>query len=979
MRDVKFGWNAGEWGPEFYGRSDVERYTLGAAHIENFYVTYSGSLRTREPMRFVEFTQHPTSAHRLFSFEFSNSIDAAYCVVFGEGTIRFVRDGAYILEDSKSVSGVADGVVTSTAHGYSNGDLVYVEGQSNILIVSGVTTNTWEAINIDGVSLTFTFGATTSRRVFTLTHNYLSVDLARLQSYQVFDVAKFTHPAYPPMLLTRTSSSWTFTAEVRGGGQPLAQTITATTSGKFIRYVRVTNGGTGYTSASVITVTDATGTGAVLLPTVDSGVIVSVTIEQGGRNYTAPNLVVDVGSGATFEVGLMPTEAEFVVVVSAVVDGEETGISRPAVITGAVNFAQTQGYAEYSWAAVSGAESYNIYRSIIFPQAGQANAGAELFYIGSTKATSFVDANIQPDATRAPRFYFDPLANGAITYVEVTAAGTGYSNSSVVSATGGGSNFVAYPILEGSTIVGIYIANPGSGYSNPTISVSGGSGATFSPSVTPLTGNNPAVSHVFQQRAGYAGTRNSPQQIIASRIRAFDNFATSLIITDADPYDYTIDSQRLSPIRFTLPVQQGLMIFTRDNVQLLRAGENSSVTPTNGILDPQSFIGAAEIPPELVEEDIIYVQEKSRGIRLLTFNANARKYDGQEISFFSRHLFRDRQVSALTSSAGYDNRIYGVFNDGAAFMATIQREQQTYGFSRFTTKGLIKDCVSVNVGTEEHIYYLVQRGNRLIIEYTRPPETKQIEDNFLLDSCLLNDKIYPAASVTVSGLIGDVTITASSNVFTSADVEKVFAGGGGRGIVTAYVSPTQISVTLTRGIENVNFQTSVAATMPQGTWWLNPFVTSVEGIPHEGETVGVIADGKRQSDKVVANGTVTLDFPSAIVRVGFPAQARLTTLAPPAEGMLINMLGASVYYLNATTLYYGGTEEARYEAPLRTNEPWAEPNYQRPDEQFLFVDGIYSRNATFTLTVDDGMPAEILRIAVFYNEESDVVDQSSQG
>ena len=979
MKDVKYGWNSGEFGPEFWGRSDVERYGLGAAHIENFYVTYSGSLRTREPLRFAEYCQTPEATQRLFSFEFSNSIDAAYCVIFGSGTIRFMRDGAYILEDAVTVSGVASGIATSTAHGYENGDLVYLDTYPNILVISGKTTNGWIARDIDGNAISINSVATLSRRVFTLAHPYSSAALASLRAYQVFDVVKFTHPDYAPMLLTRTATTWTFAAESRTGGKPLLQTATATTSGKFIRYARVTSGGSGYSNATQLSISDATGSGAVLLPTVDSGVIVSVTIDQGGRNYTAPTISANVGTGATFEIGLAPAEAEFVIAVSAVIAGEETGISRPAVITGAINFAQTQGSATYSWAAVAGAESYNVYRSIIFPLAGQANIGAELFYIGSTQSTSFVDNNVQSDATRSPRFFFDPLANGAITYVQVTAGGSGYSHTSTVSASGGGSGFTAYPIVQAGVIVGIYIADPGANYSNPTITVSGGSGATFSPSVTPLTGNNPAISYIFQQRAGYGGTNNSPQQIIASRIREFDNFSTSGITTDADAYDYTIDSQRLSPIRHVLPVQQGLLVFTRDGVSLLRAGENSSVTPTNGVLDPQSFIGAATIPPVLAEEDIIYTQEKSRGLRLLSFNANARKYDGQEISFFSRHLFRDRTITSLTSTAGYDNRLYGSFSDGAAYQATVQREQQTFAFTRMTTQGLIKDCVAVNVGTEEHVYYLVKRMGRLAVEFTRPPETDQIEDNFLLDSALLTPKIHPAASVTVSGLSGVVTVTASANVFAVGDVGKVFAGGGSRGVVTNFLTANSIEVTLTRPISNVNFQTSVAADIPQGDWWLNPYITSVSGIPHEGATIGVIADGKRQNDKVVTNGAITLDFPAALVRVGFAAQAKITTLPPPADGKLINTLRASVYYRNATTINYGTGDAAPYNAPLRTNEPWAEPNYQTPDEQFFYIDGIYALNDKITLTIDDGLPAEILRITVFYNEENDVVDQPSKG
>jgi hypothetical protein len=969
VKDVKFGWNAGEFGPEFWGRSDIERYALGAARIENFQVNYSGAVVTGPRTQFVDYLQDPDRAVRYFSFEFSSSIDNAYLVVFSGGKIRFVRDGAYILEDPKAVSAIVFETVTSPAHGYTDGDLIYVDSYPNILQVTNATANTWQAVNIDGNSVNISSGPTLSRRVLTLLHPYTDEALLAVKTYQVYDQIKFTHPDYSRYLLTRTSSSWTFLPETLSGGVPLNFSVTGTDTGKFIRSVRVTAKGSGYSDATVLTVTDATGVEAKLTPTVQSGEIVGVTIVEGGRNFTAPTISGSGGSGATFDITLSDTKAEYTVAVSAIVDGEETGICRPTVLTGRANFTATAGSATYTWPAVAGAESYNVYRSRVFPEAGQASAGAELFFIGNTRAPKLVDANIQADTTQTPRFFRDPFAAGAITYVEVTAGGSGYTHTSNITVTDAtGSGFVGYPIVSGGAIIAVYIANPGSGYTAPTFSVSGGSGATLVPTLSPATGQEPATSFIFQNRAGYAGGNEQPVRIIASRVNEFDNFSTSRVVTAADSYEYSVDNKRLSPIRHTLPVQQGLLVFTRDGVALLRASDGRAVTPTDGVLDPQSYIGAADTPPEFLGEDIIHIEEKSRGVRMLVFNAVARKFEGQEISFFSRHLFETRNVVAMAQTYGVNNRLYLVFDDGTGCVATVQREQQTYAFTRFTTPGLFEAVASLNVGKEEHVYFAVTRGSRRAIEYIRPNDSNNAEDVITLDGCISTPKHYPAASLTVNGNV----LTATAAVFSPSAVGQIIGVAGGLGIVSNYLGPTSVSVTFYRAPSNFLPQTSRVRIAPQGSWWMNQRVSSVSGIPYEGETVQIIGDGKRLTDQVVVGGAVTLSEPSAIVRVGFGVEATLTTLSPPqVEGQLINVIAVAVYFSAASSLTYGKAT-TRFTETVRRDEALAAATaLQREGERFVFIDGGWDRDGKISIGVPKGGYAEILRVVVFYEEGTD--------
>lgn len=966
MRDIHFGWNAGEFGPEFWGRSDIERYSLGAARIENLQVSYSGALITGPRSRYAERLQYPAAAVRLFSFEFSASIDNAYVLIFNGGKIRFARAGSYILEDDVAFADVTNGVVTSTAHGYSNGDFVYLDGYAFPVVVAGVSTDEWTANTIEGSLVDITLAAGNSNRVFTLAHPFSDADLGEVVSYQVFDQVKFTHKDYTRQVLTRTSTTWTIADETLTGGKPLDFSVTGTDTGKFIRSVRVTATGSGYTDATVLTVTDGvSGSGAVVKPVVESGALVGVTIIEGGRNYTAPSISADVGTGATFEVTLSETKAEYTVAVSAIIDGNETGISRPTVLTGRANFTVAAGSAEYTWSAVTGAESYNVYRSRVFPEVGQASAGSELFFIGNVRGTAFTDSNVQADTTKGPRFFYDPFAAGAITHVNVTAPGSGYTHTSTVSASGGGSGFLAYPIVRSGALIGIYIADPGKGYVNPVITIGTGTGATTTVEQSAATGLEPAISYIFQQRAGYAASSAAPTTLRGSRDKEFDNFSIPLVLAASDPYEYTVDSTRLSPIRYVLPVQQGLLVFTRDGVSLLRATEGRAVTPLDGILDPQSYIGSAQIPPMLFGETILHVEEKSRGIRMLVFNAVARKFEGEEISFFSREMFRRKTIVATAAAYGFENKIYIVFSDGTGSIATIQREQQTFAFTRWSTQGKLKAVTAVNVGTEEHIYVAALRGSQLLLEYIKPNDSDAPEDRIVIDGAISTEKVHPAATVTLSGTTGVITVTASSAVFGSGDIDKAFAADGGLGIVTDYTSTTVIEVTLLRDTSGTAYLNECAA----GEWWLNERVESVTGIPYTGE-VFVMGDGKVLSAETVVDGEISLSEPAAIVHVGYAVDSRFKTLSPGnIEGLNRNILGIALYYKSASAfqIAMNGTTD---DVSLRTDEAFAAAvDLRREGEEFIFVASNWDRDGKLEVIVPPGASAEILRAVLFYEAE----------
>lgn len=75
----------------------------------------------------------------------------------------------------------------------------------------------------------------------------------------------------------------------------------------------VSTGGSAYVSSTTsITVADATGSGAILIPIIVGGVLVGVVVQDGGSGYTSPTLsVVGAGTGATANATLGPATGTY--------------------------------------------------------------------------------------------------------------------------------------------------------------------------------------------------------------------------------------------------------------------------------------------------------------------------------------------------------------------------------------------------------------------------------------------------------------------------------------------------------------------------------------------------------------------------------------------------------------------------------------------------------------------------------------------
>ncbi|MCA3247399.1 MAG: hypothetical protein ING29_13080 [Azospirillum sp.] len=244
---IKPSFAGGEISPALHARVDLAKYQTGLALCRNFFIQAHGGASNRAGLRFCGEVKASGVAGRLVPFQF-NTTDA-YALEFGEGVMRVVKNGAYVLESAKTITAITQanpGVVTSNAHGYANGEEIYVAGVGGMtalngrnFIVRNATTNTFTletragaAVNTTALAA-FTSGGTAAR-IYQLTVPYTAADLALLKWEQSADTMTLVHPSYAPRDLTRTSdASWTLTSVVFAPSisAPAAPAVTPNTTG----------------------------------------------------------------------------------------------------------------------------------------------------------------------------------------------------------------------------------------------------------------------------------------------------------------------------------------------------------------------------------------------------------------------------------------------------------------------------------------------------------------------------------------------------------------------------------------------------------------------------------------------------------------------------------------------------------------------------------------------------------------------------
>jgi hypothetical protein len=394
----------------------------------------------------------------LIPFQFKTT--DTYMLEFGNLYMRVMRNHAHVLETAVNITGITKanpGVVTAVAHGFSNGDDVYVTGVVGMTQVNGrffrvgsVTANTFtllhqvDGANINTSSYTTYSSAGTVARLYTLTTPYATADLDQLKYVQSADVMTITHKTYGARELTRTGhAAWTLTEPTFAPAQtwPTAESMTVVGADNNVTYrYQVTAIAEETFEESLPGLNTTTGT---ITGITQANPAVVTVVAHGYANGEQVYLSGIVGmtelNGRRFDVaGVTANTFQLV--------GENSTSYTAYSSAGSVNatFVKTVDGTTapnntVSWTAATSAQKYAVYRE----------SNGIFGFIGETEDTTFTDNNIAVDLDLTPPRARNPFRvagdyPGAVSYFEqrrVFGGSTNKPDTSYYSKTGNHSNF----------------------------------------------------------------------------------------------------------------------------------------------------------------------------------------------------------------------------------------------------------------------------------------------------------------------------------------------------------------------------------------------------------------------------------------------------------------------------------------------------------------------------------------------------------
>jgi hypothetical protein len=169
--------SGGELTPSLYARTDISKYVTSIRTARNFIILKYGGARTRPGTKFVGEVLNPAKKSRLIPFSVSRTQN--FVCEFGDDFIRFINSGAQIVEAAKNITAITNAtppVVTSTAHGFTDDQHVFIESVGGMTELNGrtfrvdtLTADTFELLDLDGTDInatgygTYTSGGTAKR------------------------------------------------------------------------------------------------------------------------------------------------------------------------------------------------------------------------------------------------------------------------------------------------------------------------------------------------------------------------------------------------------------------------------------------------------------------------------------------------------------------------------------------------------------------------------------------------------------------------------------------------------------------------------------------------------------------------------------------------------------------------------------------------------------------------------------------------
>ena len=587
--------------------------------------------------------------------------------------------------------------------------------------------------------------------------------------------------------------------------------------------------------------------------------------------------------------------------------------------------------------------------------------------------------------------------NDLINYYKLTSIATNGFDESVASVAGsvannlsvsGASNNLSWVAVPGALRYNVYKQQSGLyGYIGQT------EGTTFNdnniapdmgitpPIVDPVfasAGNYPQAVSYFEQRRVFAGTTNEPQSMWMTRSGTESDMSYSLPVKDDDRINFRVAAREANTIRHVIPLTQ-LILLTSAAEWRVSPVNSDAITPTTVSVRPQSYVGASNVQPEIINNSMVYCAARGGHVRELGYSWQSNGFITGDLSIRAAHLFDNFTIVDMCYAKSPQPLLWFVSSTGKLLGLTYVPEQQIGAWHQHDTDGIFESCTVVAEGNEDSLYVIVRRTvNGNSVRYVERMATRQVnllKDCFFVDAgSTYNGTNLTAMTVTVTGGTtwgpADVlTITASSSLFVypaTTDVGDAIVLTDSTGAsYRLKILATSSALVATAKVDKV-IPVALRAT-PTAVWAFAR--DTVSGLSHlEGKTVSILADGAVMPQVVVTGGVAILERASVVVHVGLPYQSDLQTLPVAlnidafAQGRVKNVNQSWIRVFQSSGVFVGPDANKLTEVKQRTVEPYGSPPSLKSDEVSVLMTPTWAQSGQIYIRQSDPLPLTVVGI-----------------
>lgn len=393
----------------------------------------------------------------------------------------------------------------------------------------------------------------------------------------------------------------------------------------------------------------------------------------------------------------------------------------------------------------------------------------------------------------------------------------------------------------------------------------------------------PGAVGIFQQRLMFGRTNRNPQTVWMSETGSFHSMAVSRPLRNDSAITVTVDTRQMNEVRHFIALND---CFVLTNAAEFRMTEkDGAITPGSIGFRPQSFWGAAEVPPITIGTTILLLDGSGRVVRDMHYNLQEDGYSGDDRSVLATHLLRRPIVDWAYQQTPYST-VYAINEDGKLLTFTYMREQEVWAWAQHESSGdKFRSVCCVREDGKDRVYFLVNRGDayyveeQVLWEYGDDP----------MDACYVDCSI----SGTTGSAIGSTTITGLDHL----EGRVVSALVDGTVVTGCTVSSGEIAIPAPA---ETKITVGLPYTMEVET--VDPSINGQDGTRYGSrKTVGpVLIDMLETGDVQVGTDVNHLEEMKVPIEWGPPTKLYSGTLRTPVPGFARD--GASVVIRSNTPL-----------------------------------------------------------------------------